>query len=318
MSQRIAGCCCGKCVNAALGVCCIKLPASTANCLGDCEGFDPQTLLSVGTINNLTTAQCTQAGIDYGLNTVFTVYPNCAPITICDCIESVTECVCANQNGIWNGSNNCATGCLGSCCVLDLNGQRISCHDLMTECNCDALKSPTQNTVWTVGLNCINSPCKEKVGCTLWLSEFTRISSEINYGDTIHSEAEWCRCVIGSSIVYTSYDYLYTKEYLTGDPTFDRTQYNKITKSDTVPFPNCLTEVHYYEETKYTKIRDICDEAQNSCNIDRHRYTTTIKDYVCYQTQCRGCSSDVHTNNTVVSNRQGDNITICCDRLYSC
>jgi len=169
MSQRIAGCCCGKCVNAALGVCCIKLPASTANCLGDCEGFDPNDGTSVGIISNYTTAQCTQAGIDYGLNVVFTVYPNCAPISICDCLDSVTECVCANQNGIWNGSNNCATACLGSCCVRDLNGQRISCHDLMTECDCDALKSPTQNTLWTVGLNCLNSPCQVPCGPDLCL-----------------------------------------------------------------------------------------------------------------------------------------------------
>lgn len=169
MSQRMTGCCCGKCVNAALGACCIKPTTSTAGCLGDCEGFDPTDGTPVGILSNLTAAQCTQAGIDYGLNTVFTVYPNCAPMEICNCIESMTECACANMNGIWNGSTSCTTGCLGSCCVRDLSGQRISCHDLMTECDCNKLKSTTQTTLWTVGLNCINSPCSEPCGPDLCL-----------------------------------------------------------------------------------------------------------------------------------------------------
>lgn len=329
MSQRIAGCCCGKCVNAALGVCCIKLPPSTANCLGDCEGFDPQTSLSVGTINNLTNAQCTQAGIDYGLNTVFTVYPNCSPITICDCIESVTECVCANQNGIWNGSNSCATGCLGACCIFDLNRIKINCFNLMSECDCDNKKTPLNNVVWSVGVDCQSTPCKDPpTGCTLWKSEFLRTTRYISYGNSYPTPSNPCRCQDQSALgkpVQSGNSYLHETYYFTAAPYpngIDYTMFNKLTDDHIYDSTNsgCLDELHFFEQTTYTKIRDICDQPQNSCNIDRLVYRTTSENTHCLEPSCvLNCVNTGTSSSTITqqSDRTGD-FHDCCNRLYNC
>lgn len=112
MSQRLKACCCGDCVNGALGACCYK-----------------------------------RGGGGAGAST-------------CECSENLTECACKNIGGVWNGSNNCATGCLGSCCLVENSSGRIlSCQDNVTECDCALVTNATQTGFWMVGVGCYNNPC---------------------------------------------------------------------------------------------------------------------------------------------------------------
>jgi hypothetical protein len=310
MSQRIAGCCCGKCANAALGACCIKPTVNTANCLGDCEGFDPQTGLSVGILGNQTAAQCTQAGIDFGADVVFTVYPNCNPTENCDCIDSVTECVCANLNGIWNGSNSCATGCLGACCVLDLNGLPISCHNLMSECDCNKLKTSLNNVTWTVGKDCQTTACRKGPSCcTLWSFEETEIISYVSSGICNCQQATNQGIIVATGYYYQHRRFLFTDDSGDRYNPFDWTQYNADTQFDIYPTATCSDERHTSLKRKYTKIRDICNEPQNSCNIDRREYTTKIINDVCYYPDCCFNPNPIQTNTSTVS---GNTFTDCC------
>ena len=112
MSQRLKACCCGDCVNGALGACCYK-----------------------------------RGGGGAGAST-------------CECSENLTECACKNIGGVWNGSNNCATGCLGSCCLVEnSSGKILSCQDNVTECDCALVTNATQTGFWMVGVGCYNNPC---------------------------------------------------------------------------------------------------------------------------------------------------------------
>lgn len=112
MSQRLKACCCGDCVNGALGACCYRRGGGG------------------------------------------TQWPTC------ECLENLTECACKNIGGVWNGSNNCATGCFGSCCLVENSSGRIlSCQDNVTECDCALVTNATQTGFWMVGVGCYNNPC---------------------------------------------------------------------------------------------------------------------------------------------------------------
>ena len=165
MSQRLKACCCGDCINGALGACCYK-----------------------------------RGGGGGGAST-------------CECSENLTECACKNIGGVWNGSNNCATGCLGSCCLVENSSGRIlSCQDNVTECDCALVTNATQTGFWMVGVGCYNNPCGIPCGPKLCLEPqggYIRETHTQTYNETSKSSPNGNGEINSYTVVTDNFRFVY-------------------------------------------------------------------------------------------------------------
>lgn len=57
---------------------------------------------------------------------------------VCNCFPGVTPDECAGLGGRWYSGADCAPdgGCIGVCCVYNLDGERTGCFENVSECEC--------------------------------------------------------------------------------------------------------------------------------------------------------------------------------------
>jgi len=249
--------------------------------------------------------------------------------TVCTCKENKTICECTKLGGVWNANPVCPDACLGACCVIDFINQPIKCLDNMTKCGCDAQNATGQTATFFQGQTCLNLSCIPiKSGCTLWKYDFLRTTRYISYGDSYPTPTSPCRCQDQSALgrpVQSGHTYIHETYYFTAAPYpngLDYTIYNKLIDDHIYDSTNsgCLDEAHFFEQTTYTKIRDICDQPQNSCNIDRLVYRTQSEDQTCLEPSCAlNCVNFGTSSSTITqqSDRTG-NLHDCCSKLYPC